>query len=325
MPAGSGGKPKLDRVFMWITLPIMLLATLALAACSDLPTAPTATPRAANGRASLGAATASYLMQQLLALEPRIPDGSLTLDDPPPFGHTIHEVTHDNQDSWKIHVSSGTVTFETDQCDPAETPLPSGALHLVVVPGVGPLTYARLRATRYHRTYLRDLTRLDYYACDQKNNGQQWPFIVLEIDRDGNNTIDDEIIFEPAYQNPAEGGTCGTFSNQGPELLDKWQFWDALRKDATGSNFRACWWSFEDPEFPPGFTIRTLSEYIAKYPNAAIVNLDGNHGGVQIMHGFSSESDSYDGWVDAFTIGKDMNKTNGQSENSTVTYNYQAP
>jgi hypothetical protein len=269
--------------------------------------------------------TGSELTRQLLASVPRIPDGSLTLDDPLPYGNTIHVVDRDNKDSWKIHVSSGTVTFEESQCDPAETPLPTGALHLVVVPGTGPLTYARLRATRYHRTYLRDLTRLDYWACDQKNNGQQWPFVVLEIDLDGNNTIDDEIVFEPAYQNPAEGGMCGTESNQGPEVLEKWQFWDGLRKDATGTNFRACWWSVEDPAFPPGFTIRTLSEYIAAHPDAAIVNLDGNHGGVQVMHGFSSASDSYDGWVDAFTIGKDMNKTNGQNENSTVTYDYQQP
>src|SRR5438132_10345501 len=87
------------------------------------------------------------LMAQLLKSEPLIPDGSASADDPLPFGNTTHVVTHDNQDSWKIQVSSGAVTFENDQCDPAETPIPPGALHLVVSRGVGPLTYARLRAT----------------------------------------------------------------------------------------------------------------------------------------------------------------------------------
>jgi hypothetical protein len=150
--------------------------------------------------------------------------------------------------------------------------------------------------------------------------------VVLEIDRNGDNQIDDELIFEPAYQNPAEGGACGLGSAQGPETLDKWQYWDGLRKDPSGNpaTFRACWWSVEDPAFPPGFVIRRLSDYIATYPNAAIVNLDGNHGGVQVMHGFASASDTFDGWVDAFTIGKDMNKTNSQTENSTVTYDYEA-
>jgi len=221
---------------------------------------------------------------------------------------------------------TGAVTFENDTtCDAAHTRLPAGALHLVVSPGVGPLTYARLRSTRYHRTYLRDLTRLDYWACDTTNNGQQWPFIVLEIDWNGDNVIDDELIFEPTYQNPVDGGPCGLGSNQGPPVIDRWQFWDALRTDPTTGEFHACWWSVEDPLFPPGDVTRSLSEYITALPDAAIVNLDGNHGGVQIMHGFSDASDSYDGWVDAFTIGKDINGSSGQTYNSTITYNFQAP
>lgn len=279
------------------------------------------------GAAAASAASPSDLMRTLFQTEALIPDGSLTLDDPLPFGHAIHEVTRDNQDAWKIHVTSGTVTFENNnQCDSANTPLPPGALHLQVFASlVAPLTYARLRSTRYHRTYLRDLTRLDYYACDVRNNGQQWPFIVLEIDFTHDNQIDDELIFEPTYQNPIDGGTCGAGSAQPQPVPEKWQFWDALRKDATATTYRACWWSVEDPAFPPGFVIRSLSEYIAAHPDAAIVNLDGNHGGVQIMHGFSSPSDEYNGWVDAFTIGKDINNTNGQTENSTITYDYEAP
>ena len=267
-------------------------------------------------------------MQRLLALEALIPDGTLTPDDPLPFGHTIHVVTHDNQNSWKVQVSpTGAVTFENEMtCDPSEVPpLPPGALHLVVMPTTGtePFTFARLRATRYHRTFLRDLTRLDYYTCDEANNSQQWPFIALEIDWDGNNTIDDELVFEPTYQNPVDGGLCGVGSNQGPPVLQTWQFWDALRND--GGMFMACWWSMNDPAFPPGDVIRPLSEYIAAHPNAAIVNLDGNHGGVQIIHGFSEKTDTYDGWVDAFTIGKDINGSNGQTQNSTITYDFEKP
>jgi hypothetical protein len=291
-----------------VFLPLALVAVLALAA-------------SANG------VTASDLTRLLFQNELKIPDGSITVLDPLPFGHTIHVVDRDNKNSWKIHVSSGTVTFENEAtCDPAAAPpLPPGALHLVVVPSAGPLNFARLRATRYHRTFLRDLVRLDYWACDEKNNGQQWPFIALEIDRDGDNKIDDEIIFEPTYQNPVDGGACGLGSNQNPPALQTWQFWDGLRTDTTTGDFRACWWSTEDPTFPPGFTIRPLHDYIAMYPDAAVVNLDGNHGGVQIIHGFSEPSDTYDGWVDAFTIGKDMNKAAGQSDNSTITYDYQAP
>jgi hypothetical protein len=282
----------------------------------------TALVLAADGGAA--ANPLSDLMRLLFQNELKIPDGTIALfDDPLPFGHTIHVVDHDNKNSWKIHVASGAVTFEDDRCNPANTPLPSGALHLVVVPGVGPLTYARLRATRYHRTYLRDLTRLDYWSCEQMNNGQQWPFVVLEIDFNHDNQIDDEIIFEPAYQSD-DGGVCGlTQSMQAEPAYNVWQFWDGLRQDPTNGTFRGCWWSVEDPAFPAGATIRTLQEYITAHPDAAIVNLDGNHGGVQIMHGFASASDSFDGWVDGFTIGKDMNKTNGQSQNTTITYDFQ--
>ncbi len=305
---------------------LILPAILYLgAACERM--APTGSVPVRGLEVDLVAQTASYLTQRLLALEALIPDGTLTPDDPLPFGHTIHVVTHDNQDSWKVQVSpTGEVTFDDERtCDPsAPPPLPPGALHLVVMPTTGtePFTFARLRATRYHRTYLRDLTRLDYWACDEENNRQQWPFIALEIDWDGNNTIDDELVFEPTYQNPLDGGLCGAGSNQAKPMLQEWQFWDALRKDA--GKFMACWWSMNDPLFPPGDVIRSLSEYIAAHPNAAIVNLDGNHGGVQIIHGFA-ENVTFDGWVDAFTIGKDINGSNGQTQNSTITYDFQKP
>src|SRR5207248_10147029 len=50
--------------------------------------------------------------------------------------------------------------------------------------------------------------------------------------------------------------------------------------------------------FPSGFAIRSLSDYITAHPNAAIVNLDGHHGGVQALHGLSSASDSTTaGWT----------------------------
>ena len=296
-----------------------LCTAALLGGCERTPVQPTKRPRA-----DLIGGFTSYLTQQLLANEPLVSDGSTWTDEPLPPGHTIHVVNHDDMDSWKIQVASGTATFENDRCDAAETPQGSGALHLVVTPGAGPATYARDRATRYHRTYLRDLTRLDYYACDHKNNGQQWPFLVLEIDWNGDNTIEDQIVFEPAYQNGAQGGACGALSNQGPEALDRWQFWDGRRQDAAG-RFRACWWSVNDPAFPSGFAIRSLSDYITAHPNAAIVNLDGNHGGVQALHGLSSASDSYDGWVDALTIGKDINGSSGQTYNSTITYDFEQP
>jgi hypothetical protein len=116
-------------------------------------------------------------------------------------------------------------------------------------------------------------------------------------------------------------------------MNEKWQFWDALRTNPTNGEFRACYWALSSPleggvgtvGCGEGIFVCSLSEYIAQHPNAAIINPDGNHGGVQIVHGFASVSDEFDGRVDAFTIGKDINGTDGQTYNSTITYNYEAP
>jgi len=218
------------------------------------------------------------------------------------------------------------VTFDNEMtCDPLSAPpLPPGALHLVVFPGD---SFARLRDTRYQRTHLRDLTRLDYFACDEMNNGQQLPFIILNIDWNGDNVIDDLIFFEPAYQNPGEGGACGAGSLQGTEMLDKWQFWDALKIDSTTGDFLACYWALSTDGTgvcSEGAFVCKLSDYIAMHPDAAIVNRDGNHGGVQVVHGFASPGDMFNGWVDAFTIGKDINTADGQAH-STITYDFQKP
>jgi hypothetical protein len=275
--------------------------------------------------------SANDLIQQLLLKFEPVSDGTLTTDDPLPFGNTIHVVDRDNKDSWKIYVSStGTVTFENDEtCDPSEVPLPLGALHLFITPGD---EHARLRSTRYHRTYLRELRRLDYYTCDESNNGQQLPFILLDIDWNGDNVIDDLIFFEPAYQNAAEGGMCGAGSGQATQTLQKWQFWDALRID--GGVFKACYWALSSPlggggtetvGCGQGEFVCSLSAYIAQHPNAAIVNVDGNHGGVQVAHGDASPEDVFNGWVDGFTIGKDINGSNGETQNSTITYDFQKP
>jgi hypothetical protein len=142
---------------------------------------------------------------------------------------------------------------------------------------------------------------------------------VLDIDWNGDNQIDDRIIFEPSHQNPlSPNPVCGVGSNQPVPIPDKWQFWDGLRgTPGDPTTFKACWYSAYEPEDEP------LSTYIAEHPNAAIVNLDGNHGGVQITHGESVGG--FDGWVDAFTIGKDINHTSGQTQNSTITYDFQKP
>jgi hypothetical protein len=299
-----------------------------LAACDgDRPTEPPA--RLLDGIPQAPAVSnVRLLTAQFFANEALIPDGSLTPDEPLPFGHTIHVIDRDNKGGWKIDGSPLIIRYEDENTcggpGPVEPPpLPTGALHLMTLTG-DPVS--RLRSTRYHRTYLRDLARLDYWACEEQNTGDQWPYIVLSIDWDGDNQIDDHIIFEPSDQNPLSPGNsnpvCAAGSNQPITAFHKWQFWDALRgTPGDPTTFKACWYSTSDLPAVP--VAQPLSMYIAEHPNAAIVNLDGNHGGVQITHGVGVGG--YNGWVDAFTIGKDINNTNGQSLNSTITYDFEKP
>jgi hypothetical protein len=224
-------------------------------------------------------------------------------------------VRHDNMKDWKIDVGpGGTVTFDAQPADCAGPPPNggSGALHLQVTPGD---SWARLRNGDYNNTPLASLVALDYWTCDRNNNGQQWPFLRLNIDWNGDHQPDDAIFFEPSYQNTAEGGACGTLSGQATPTLKTWQEWDALR-GSNGANANACWWSENDATFQPGDIIRPLSQYVAAHPGSAIVNPSGQLGAVQIVHGFSSPSDNYDGYADLLRIG-DMNP------NSTVTYNFE--
>jgi hypothetical protein len=315
-----------------LTQPVLCTAALLVACNRDRE--PTAPPDPVGGiQADLASQNLSVLTAQLLANEALIPDGSVTQNEPPLSGHTIHVIDRDNKGGWKIQGSTEVIMFEDATCDPPGVPLKPGALHLFSPPPSD--QGARLRSTRYHRTYLRDLSRLDYHACDEFNSGQ-WPYIVLSIDWDGDNQINEHIIFEPSYQNFPDGGACGLASAQPEPLLEQWQFWDAL-KGAPGDpeTFKACWYStcayklpMPDPgcvPFPPGPLIQPLSAYIEEHPNAAIVNLDGNHGGVQISHGEQLPDVGYKGWVDAFTIGKDINNTSGQTLNSTITYDFQKP
>src|SRR5436305_3388749 len=103
-------------------------------------------------------------------------------------------VTHNNMKDWKIDAFNGTVTFDPQPtgCTGAPPNSGRGALHLQVDPGDG---WARLRNGDYSNTPLASLVALDYWACDHTNNGQQWPFVMLNVDWNGDNQPDDIVFF----------------------------------------------------------------------------------------------------------------------------------
>lgn len=217
--------------------------------------------------------------------------------------HKPMEVNHDNDHSWKIDVvGAGAVTFEVGPADCNGTlamtpspPLGTGSVRLFVPDGS--VDAAQLRSTRYHGTPLDDLIALEYWACARINNGQQWPYIILNIDHDGDNVTDDLIFFEPAYQNPVDGNPnvfeCPNQGFANPTTWRQWQRWDARN---------GCWWSLSFPAAgSPGTGVKPLRHYTTLFPNARIINADGNRGGLRLVQGFGDPL-PHDGFVDRVEI-----------------------
>jgi hypothetical protein len=183
----------------------------------------------------------------------------------------------------------GSMTFVTG---PATPPLGVGSAELRTGNGTtGGDCSTELRNSAYSGVKLSSLTALTYYTYVRSNNGQQFPYMELNIDTSGTGaTPDDALFFEPPYQAPGAGGAdC---AHQGATVMLTWQRWDAL----TG-----CWWS-GNGTLNPGTSSGTLTDYLAAFPNARIVN-SSTGGGVHLLMGFASPSDPFDGNVDAVTIG----------------------
>ena len=77
-----------------------------------------------------------------------------------------------------------------------------------------------------------------------------------------------------------------------------WQQWNALS---------GCWWS-NDGTLNPGTGSGTLADYLARHPNATIVN-SSTGGGVHLLVGFASPEDRFDGNVDGFRIATSSSDT----------------
>jgi hypothetical protein len=204
----------------------------------------------------------------------------------------VEDVTPTNLQGWQIQTSgTSQVTFETG---PATPPLGTGSAELSV--GADGSGAAQLRHPGYAGTRLGDITTLSYSTyVDQDGSGGQAPYIILQVDLDGNlSTTGDRtlLFFEPAYQ------TAAFFpSNPQPALmLDTWQTWDARNGG---------WWSTTGAAgASPGTGVKSINHILSQYPNATIHNAATGLGGVRIVAGFGAGAwDNFIGNVDAFTIG----------------------
>ena len=181
---------------------------------------------------------------------------------------------------------------------PATPPLGVGSANLATGNGaVGGDGAEILSDTGYAGTLLSSLTSLSYSTYDTLNNGQQFPYLGLEIATGLASTPYDQFFFEPPYQTPTTGNP--SLPNQGATALNTWQSWNAL----TGG-----WWD-NNGLCNPGSGVQSLATCTSTFVNPTIVNTFGTPGvldgvgGVQFAVGFASPTDQFNGYVDAFTIG----------------------
>ncbi len=192
---------------------------------------------------------------------------------------------------------------------PLKPPLQKGSLEFYA-PVNGHARFVRMRNSDYSGLLMASITQLSYATFVQKADSKlDAPFIVLQVDADGDGTADTHMFFDPRFQNTDD--TTGIPTKYGwfnpKDTNDKaikwqhrvrqnvWQTWDALN---------GAWvtWSLDDKTANMSPPLYSLSNFIARHPNARIVN-GKNGGGVRLQAGGIPMADHFIGNADAFTIG----------------------
>jgi hypothetical protein len=212
-------------------------------------------------------------------------------------------ITQANLQGWRAQVSSSpaptpTVRFELG---PATPPLGSGSVELAVGPNGG--SAAQMRNSDYGGVLLGNITALSYSTyVSTPGSGGQAPYIILNLDTNGDTTVDDQLFFEPVYQNGTYSGDpvpnqCG--ANPMCVTPNQWQTWNAR----IGG-----WWSLDAATFGPPLV--TLDSYVAANPTARIINAASGLGGLRFVTGIGAGAwDNFVGNLDAVTVGVNQNET----------------
>ncbi|MGH7045790.1 MAG: PEP-CTERM sorting domain-containing protein [Stellaceae bacterium] len=214
-------------------------------------------------------------------------------------------VTPLNMGSWAFANSDGNGVIGNNPTGvgqmvtgPATPPAGIGSANLATGNGTSGGDGAEvLSTTAYAGTLLSDLSALTYHTYDTLNNGQQFPYLSIEIATGNVTDPEDILFFEPPYQTPSTGNP--SLPNQGDTVLNEWQSWNALEGG---------WWD-NNGVGGPGDGVVSLATIEAAYPDATIENYSSELtppdglGGIGFNVGFASATDQFNGYVDDFTIG----------------------
>ena len=200
-------------------------------------------------------------------------------------------VRANNLNGW-VPTQSGTA-MTSFVVGPATPPLGEGSGQLSV--GTDGDSAAQFRQTTFNGTPLSDLTALSYSTyTSQDGSGGQTVYILLNVDRNADGTLDTLLFFEPEYQH----GQTNAVPDQGDNLVGVWQTWNAR----IGG-----WYGIDstngDPVFAgPGANVLPLDNFITANPNARL-NVAAS-GSLRLVAGFGAGAwDNFVGNVDNVKVG----------------------
>jgi hypothetical protein len=204
-----------------------------------------------------------------------------------PDGWTLTTV----DDTYTVNPAAGTAAFVNG---PGTPPLGTGSVNLATASGGGDGS-AMIGTSALDGLPLSAITSLSYSTYVTQNNGQQFPYIALSFASTGSGPADDNVIFEPPYQNPVDGNPGLT--NQGTTALTTWQNWNAI----VGG-----WWDGNGVAGTPGSGVVSFGTVLADYPNAVIADFASPYNaflGLEFQVGEGGPTDNFNGNVDDITIG----------------------
>jgi uncharacterized repeat protein (TIGR01451 family) len=209
-----------------------------------------------------------------------------------PLAGSVVTVTPSSLDGWTLSTTDDGDATNTATVNivagPGTPPMGDGSLQLSI--GADGADAAQARNNTYDGQLLRDLTSLLYSTyVDVDGSGGQAPYIILNVDYDGNGTTDDFLFFEPGYQ-------TGAFFPSNPQAalaLDTWQQWDARNGG---------WWSLNNTAGAgPGVNVKALGDIIDAQPDARLAT--DSTGSVRIVAGFGAGAwDNFLGYADALSL-----------------------
>jgi hypothetical protein len=215
----------------------------------------------------------------------------------------VVEVTPSNMGNWSFITldNTGAVCSGPVGCGsggmvtgPATPPLGTGSANLQTGVGYGD-DGTGIGTSDFNSMALSALTTLSYWTYDTVNNGQQFPYLALnisftnDINNDGPGT--DTLFFEPPYQQPSTGNP--SLPDQGASTQNLWQEWNAL---AGG------WWD-NNGFANPGTGVQSLAAIAADFTDPVITaNPFFSPDGLELQVGFGSPGETENGNVDAVTV-----------------------